>query len=112
LVYNSIIIGKSFISNGTESQFKGKIREVIAMAAKPATIRARFKNGIIEPLENVELRDGEEIVLTIVRRPETNGTQDAFRKSRGGWKDLIDCEKLKRDIYESRSIQTRPEVKL
>ena len=82
------------------------------MASKPATIRARFKNGVIELLENVELKDGEEIALTIVRRPETNVTQDAFRKSRGGWKDLIDCEQLKKDIYESRSIQTRPEVKL
>jgi len=82
------------------------------MTAKSATIRARFKNGIIEPLENVDLRDGEEIALTIVRRPETSRTQDAFRKSRGGWKELIDCEKLKNDIYESRSIQTRPEVKL
>jgi len=81
------------------------------MAAKPATIRARFKNGVIELLENVELKDGEEIILTIVRRPETKGTLDAFRKSRGGWKDLIDCEQLKKDIYESRSIQTRPEVK-
>ena len=60
----------------------------------------------------MELKDGEEIVLTIVRRPEIKGTLDAFRKSRGGWKDLIDCEQLKKDIYESRSIQTRPEVKL
>jgi len=82
------------------------------MASKPATIKARFKNGIIEPLENLELRDGEEIILTIVRRSETSEEQDAFKKSRGGWKGLIDCEKLKRDIYESRSIQTRPEVKL
>jgi predicted DNA-binding antitoxin AbrB/MazE fold protein len=82
------------------------------MASKPATIRARFKNGVIEPLENLELKDGEEITLTIIRSSETRKTQDAFRKSRGGWKDLIDCEKLKRDIYESRSIQTRPEVKL
>ena len=82
------------------------------MASKPATIRARFKNGIIEPLENVELKDGEEIVLTIVRQTEIREGQDAFKESRGGWKGLIDCEKLKKDIYESRSIQTRPEVKL
>lgn len=82
------------------------------MASKPATIKARFKNGVIEPLENLELKDGEEITLTIIRSSESKKTQDAFRKSRGGWKDLIDCEKLKKDIYESRSIQTRPEVKL
>ncbi len=82
------------------------------MALKPSTIRARFKNGVIEPLESVELDDGEEIVLIIVRHHGVEQEQDAFRKSRGGWKGLIDCEKLKRDIYESRSIQTRPEVKL
>jgi len=82
------------------------------MALKPSTIRARFKNGVIEPLENVELDDGEEIVLTIVRHHNAKQEQDAFRKSRGGWKGLIDCDKLKQDIYESRSIQTRPEVKL
>jgi len=82
------------------------------VASKPATIRARFKNGIIEPLENVELKDGEEIVLTIVRQTEIREEQDAFKESRGGWKGLIDCERLKKDIYESRSIQTRPEVKL
>ena len=82
------------------------------MASKPATIRARFKNGIIEPLEDLELRDGEEIVLTVMRQTEIEEGQDAFRKSRGGWKGLVDCEKLKKDIYESRSIRTRPEVKL
>ena len=74
------------------------------MALKSSTIRARFKHGVIEPLENVGLRDGEEIVLTIVRQRETEDAQDAFRKSRGGWKGLIDCEKLKKDIYESRLI--------
>ena len=99
-------------SNGTRNRFRGKIGEVIVVASKPATIRARFKNGVIELLENVELKDGEEIILTILRRSATKDTQDAFKKSRGGWKDLIDCEKLKRDIYESRSIQTRSEVKL
>ncbi len=82
------------------------------MASKPATIRARFKNGVIEPLENLELKDGEEITLTIIRSFETEKIQDAFKRSRGGWKDLIDCEKLKKNIYECRSIQTRPEVKL
>lgn len=78
----------------------------------PTTIKARFKNGVIEPLENVELKNGEEIILTFVRSSEIKKTQDGFKKSRGGWKNLIDCEKLKKDIYESRSIQTRPEVKL
>ena len=82
------------------------------MSRAVAAIKARFKNGIIEPLEDLELRDGEEIVLTVMRQTEIEEGQDAFRKSRGGWKELVDCEKLKKDIYESRSIRTRPEVKL
>jgi predicted DNA-binding antitoxin AbrB/MazE fold protein len=36
------------------------------MTAKPAaTIKARFKNGVIEPLENLELKDGEEITKAV-----------------------------------------------
>ena len=76
------------------------------------TIKARFKNGVIEPLEEVELEEGEEITLTIVRLPEVRDEKDAFKESRGGWKELIDCEELKRKIYKDRLIHTRPEVKL
>ena len=76
------------------------------------TIKARFRNGIIEPLEKVELREGEEFTLTIVRLPAVRKERDAFRESRGGWKGLIDCEELKRNIYEDRLLHTRPEVKL
>jgi len=57
---------------------------VSVVASKPATIRARLKNGVIEPLENVEPKDGEEIVLTIIRSSETKKTRGAFRKSSGG----------------------------
>ena len=76
------------------------------------TIKARYTNGVIEPLENVELNEGEEFTLTIVRLPEINGDRDAFSESRGGWKGLIDCEELKRNIYRDRLLHTRPEVKL
>ena len=76
------------------------------------TIKARFRNGVIEPLEEVELSEGEEFTLTIVRLPAMSKERDAFRESRGGWKGLIDCEELKRNIYEDRLLHTRPEVKL
>ena len=76
------------------------------------TIKARFRNGIIEPLDNVELKEGEEFTLTIVRLPEIGEERDAFSESRGGWKGLVDCEELKRNIYADRLIHTRPEVKL
>ena len=76
------------------------------------TIKARFRNGFIEPLEKIELEEGEEFTLTIARVPDTSGEGDAFSESRGGWKGLIDCEELKRNIYADRPIHTRPEVKL
>ena len=76
------------------------------------TIKARFRNGLIEPLEEIELEEGEEFTLTIVRVPEISEDSDAFSKSRGGWKGLIDCEELKRNIYRDRLLHTRPEVKL
>jgi predicted DNA-binding antitoxin AbrB/MazE fold protein len=76
------------------------------------TVKARFRNGVIEPLEKVELKEGEEFTLTIVRLPEIKGERDAFKESRGGWKGLIDCEELKRNIYNDRLIHTRAEVKL
>jgi len=72
------------------------------------TIKARFRNGLIEPLEKMELREGEEFTLTIVRLPEISKESDAFSESRGGWKGLVDCEELKRNIYWDR-LQVRPE---
>ena len=63
-------------------------------------------------------RDREELaVLTPARvrrarRPKTKADYEAFLSSLGGWKDLVDTEKLKRDIYESRRISTRPPIEL
>jgi hypothetical protein len=42
----------------------------------------------------------------------TKADHEAFLSAVGGWKDLVDTEQLKKDIYESRKIATRPPVKL
>ena len=76
------------------------------------TIKARFRNGVIEPLEKIELEEGEEFILNIVKLLEIQNKKNAFRESRGGWKELIDCEELKRNIYKDRLLHTRHEVKL
>lgn len=76
------------------------------------TIKAKFRNGVIEPLEDVEFKEGEELTLTIVSLPGIEHEEDAFKESRGGWKELMDCEELKRNIYRNRLVHTRPEVKL
>lgn len=65
------------------------------------TIRARVQGGILEPLEKLGLPEGTEVRATITQVPD-KGDTEAFRRSFGAWKGNVDCEKLIRDIYESR----------
>ncbi len=74
------------------------------------TIKARYRNGVIEPLEKMDIEDGAEITIT-VSKPITTGAE-GIKKCFGGWKGLIDADQFLKDIYESRKISTRPEVKL
>ncbi len=75
-------------------------------------ISARFSNGVIEPLETVELEEGEEITIIIAERAKGKGMREALRATAGAWKDLIDCEELEHNIYADRLIQTRSEPRL
>jgi len=77
------------------------------------TIKARFSNGVIKPLEKLDIEEGREITITIERTPsETTKTIESLRSSFGGWRNLIDTEELKRNIYKDRLITTRPAPKL
>ena len=46
------------------------------------------------------------------KRAKTKADYEAFKVAAGGWKGVVDTEKLKRDIYESRKISTRPPIEL
>jgi hypothetical protein len=46
------------------------------------------------------------------KRGKTKADYEAFKSAAGGWKDLVDTDQLKRDIYESRKISTRPPIEL
>ena len=77
------------------------------------TIRARVFRGMIEPLEKVDIREGEEIVISISKAPSKRPKKsfsDALKKTAGTWKDLVDCDELVKNIYNDRLIMTRPEV--
>ena len=79
------------------------------------TIRARVSKGVIEPLEKVDIREGEEIVISILKAPSKRAKKsfsEALEKTLGGWKDLIDCDELIKNVYNDRLIGTRPQVKL
>ena len=77
------------------------------------TIRARYRNGLIEPLEKIDLADGTEISITIDSGPQMSQEERErrFLSSAGRWKDIVD-EKFLDEIYRQRSLRTRPEVKL
>ena len=46
------------------------------------------------------------------KRGKTRADYEAFKAAAGGWKGLVDTEQLKKDIYESRKLSTRPTIKL
>lgn len=76
------------------------------------TIRARYHLGKIEPLEPLQLEEGIEIVVTVTSSVTPPPDQDPTSATAGAWKDALDCEAFERAVYESRLIQTRPEVSL
>lgn len=75
------------------------------------TIRARMKRGMLELLEKIDLPEGVEVSVTILETPGTRNA-DGLRRSAGGWKGLIDAEKLIANIYADRLISTRPAPRL
>ena len=75
------------------------------------TISVRIRGGMLEPLEKVDLPEGQEIMITILDVP-TDRDFEAFRRAAGGWKGTIDAEVLIRNIYADRLVSTRPEPRL
>ena len=76
-----------------------------------STIRARVRGGTLEPVERVDLPEGAEVTVTIVRvSPVQSG--DPFERAAGGWRGLIDADEFIQHVYEDRLILTRPEPRL
>jgi len=71
-------------------------------------IRGRFSKGKIEPLEKTDLKEGDEVLITIT---EEKPTTAAFERSAGGWKGTLDFEAFLKDLYASRRRQS-PEITL
>jgi predicted DNA-binding antitoxin AbrB/MazE fold protein len=66
------------------------------------TIKARFPGGVLEPLEELELTEGQEVTVTILSVPSTRDA-DFLTRTADGWAGLIDAEKLKQEVNESPS---------
>ncbi|MBI3921948.1 MAG: antitoxin family protein [Armatimonadetes bacterium] len=75
------------------------------------TIRGRYRRGHIEPFEPLDLVEDAEVTITVTDGPiriEADGTLS----SAGAWDGLLDCGRFEREVYESRTVQTRPAVEL
>ena len=75
------------------------------------TIRARVKGGVLEPLETTDLPEGKEVLITVIAVAE-DPDDEAFLRSAGSWKGLVDAEELIENIYADRLIDSREEPRL
>jgi len=77
------------------------------------TIRARYRKGLIQPLEKLELEEGEEVEVTVSSLSGPDGAREAIRATAGAWRETVDCDELIKDVYETRRLSAaRPEVRL
>ena len=65
------------------------------------TVRARFKAGVLELLEKIDLPEGREVSVTIIDTPE-NDDVEAFKRSAGSWKGTIDADAFIEQVYADR----------
>ena len=74
------------------------------------TIRVRVKDGVLEPLERMDLPEGKEVVISVVTVVE-DPDEEAFLRSAGSWEGLINAEEFIRQVYEDRLLNSREEPK-
>ncbi len=71
------------------------------------TIRAKFTDGALKPLQKLDLEEGAEVILSIEDTPSSDRTIRALRASAGAWKGKHDPEELKRTLYKARITGSR-----
>jgi len=81
-----------------------RIAEEVEATKTPRELRRESKTiAVIMPARKLSAKK---------KREKTKAGYEAFKSAAGGWKDLVDTDKLKQDIYESRKISTRPPLDL
>ncbi len=75
-----------------------------------ATVRAKYENGVLTPLDPLDLEEGAEVMVSVEGAPAVESRLEALRASAGGWKGSGDPEALKRMIYEARIAGSREQV--
>ena len=71
------------------------------------SVRAKYSEGVLEPLEPLALKEGAEVVVTLDDKPSSEAPGEAFRRSAGSWKGHSDPDELIGLIYDSRITGSR-----
>ncbi len=74
-------------------------------------IRARYANGVLEPLEELELEEGREVIISVRELPSVEDTLRAIDRAFGAWAGTLDFDEFLRDMYASRRSQS-PAIEL
>ena len=75
----------------------------ITKGAKMARrIKARFTRGKIEPLEDLDLKEGDELTITIGERVKASTAKEALTRAAGAWKGTLDFDAYLQDLYAAR----------
>jgi predicted DNA-binding antitoxin AbrB/MazE fold protein len=72
-------------------------------------IKGKYKNGVFEPLEPVDLRENETVEIVVPEKAPDDGA--AFLSSFGTWKDIVP-ESFIEEVYERRVRGSRPPIEL
>ena len=89
----------------------------------PLTVKVKYANGVLTPLEPLDLADAEYRVIledapvadptdATAVAPETTAAEAAFQSSLGAWRGTHDPEELIRQLYADRLVNSRPEPRL
>ena len=77
-------------------------------------LKARFSEGVLKPLERLDLEEGAEVFITLDVGPAETGERRRQRSkaSAGAWGRPGDGERLKRTLYEARVAGSRDRQEL
>lgn len=106
-----------------QAEDEGMVHETIDISNNPDLLR--IAEEVRRRNTSTVLRNGNEDVAVMTpvaggakrttgRSPikKKSAAMAIFLSSAGGWKDLVDTDKLKADIYKSRRLSTRPRPEL
>ena len=78
------------------------------------SVEARYLNGAIVPMETLDIEEEAALLMNIEVKAQGSATEDGLkvlRATAGGWKGAHDQDELINDIYESRVVNTRPDLR-